>query len=210
MQTVEAVRMAGSDALALVGDLREAGWLERLDRAAPAVDIVVHNAAAFATYAPLEQVPEQQIVMLLDVIVRVPLSISAHVVAGMKQRGFGRIVSIGTIAATHGAHGQVAYAAAKSALYGFTRSLAAESARYGVTCNLVEPGLITTERIAESVAPQFQRGILRNTALERPGRPEDIAAAVAFLCSPRAANITGAVLPSTGGFGLGLYARDLD
>lgn len=209
VETVDAVRALGGDALALVGDIRDADWLARLDRAAPIVDVLVHNAAAFAGYAPLERVDAAQIDAVIDVILRAPLRLTAHVLPGMKMRAYGRIVSIGTIAASHGADGQVAYAAAKSALIGMTKSLAAETAEHGITCNVVEPGLIATERISESVAPEFQRRILANTALARAGEPHEVAALVGFLCTARAGYITGAVLPASGGFGVGLYARDI-
>lgn len=206
--TCEAVRARGAQCVALIGDLREPRWLQRLDEAAPQVDVLVHNAAAFAPYAPLERVEPARIDEVVDVIVRAPLSITAHLLPAMKSRGFGRIVSIGTIAASHGADGQVAYSTAKAALVGLTKSLAAETARYGVTANLVEPGLIATERIAEAVEPRFQRRLLANVALGRAGSSEDVAHLVAFLCSPRAAYITGTVLSVSGGFGVGLYARE--
>lgn len=207
-ETLEHLRARRVDALALAGDLRERAFLERLARSVPAVDVLVHNAAAFAPYAPLERVDDAEFERVLDVNLRAPLQLTSALIAGMKQRGFGRIVALGTIAASHGADGQVAYSTAKAGLTGFIKSLAAESADHGVTANVVEPGLISTERIAENVEPVYQRRILANTAIARAGTPEEVAALVAFLCTPSAAYITGAVLPVSGGFGVGLYARE--
>ena len=207
-ETVELLRARKVDALALAGDLREPAFLERLAHSVPAVDVLLHNAAAFAPYAPLERVDDAEFERVLDVNLRAPLQLTSALIAGMKQRGFGRIVALGTIAASHGADGQVAYSTAKAGLTGFIKSLAAESADHGVTANVVEPGLISTERIAENVEPIYQRRILANTAIARAGTPEEVAALVAFLCTPSAAYITGAVLPVSGGFGVGLYARE--
>ena len=76
----------------------------------------------------------------------VPILLARHVLPGMKERGFGRILNIGSVAGGLGASGQVAYSTAKAGLEGLTRSIAAECGRRGVTCNLIEPGLIASER----------------------------------------------------------------
>ncbi len=198
-----AMGLAGS--VPLVCDITREDAPERLARAAPEVDVLVQNAAAFATYANLEDVPGEQIDTVIATNLRAPLRLLAAVLPGMKARGFGRIVHVGSIAAETGAIGQVVYTATKSALIGLTRSVAAECARHGVTCNLIEPGLIDTERIAEAVAGHWQARLLANNATGRPGRAEEVADLVRFLCSPAAAYINGATLPISGGQNLGLY-----
>jgi len=123
----------------------------------------------------------------------------------MKARGFGRVVNVGSIAATTGAARQVAYATAKSALEGFTRSVALEGAALGVTCNLIHPGLVRTERTESAIAPEILRALVANTPVRRTGTTAEIAAVVRFLCSPAAGFVTGACIPVSGGLELGLF-----
>jgi len=117
----------------------------------------------------------------------------------------GAIVNISSITATHSAPGRTAYASAKAALHGLVRSLALETARDGITVNLVEPGLVLTERVLEAIPESTRAALVASTPMGRPARAEEVAAAVGFLASERASYVTGATLPVTGGLGLGLF-----
>lgn len=203
------VEAAGGTAVAHVADLTDPALFDALDEVAPAVDVLVNNAACFATYGPVEDVPEAEIARVLDVDLCAALRLVRHVLPGMKARGFGRILHIGSVAGSLGGAGQVAYSTAKAGLRGLTVSVAVECARRGVTSNLLELGLVTTERTSAAIDPAILRALVRNTPVGRPGTPEEVAHAVRFLASPRASYITGAVLPVSGGLGLGLYPEQL-
>jgi acetoacetyl-CoA reductase len=117
----------------------------------------------------------------------------------MAERGWGRIINISSINGCRGAVGQTNYAAAKAGILGFTRSLALELARKGVTVNAVSPGYIAT-RMTQSVPRDIMDGqILPQIPVGRLGRPEEVAALVAFLASDEAAFITGANIAVNGG-----------
>lgn len=195
---------AGAGALVLAEDITRDGFLTVLEPLASTLDVVVHNATAFPGLAALEDVPGSEIDLVLHVVVRAPMRITARLLPGMKSRGFGRIVFIGSVAAAAGVASQAPYAAAKSALRGLVKSLALEGAAHGVTCNLVEPGVVLTERVLARLPEERRRALLADTPMGRAGTPEEIAAVVGFLASPRASYVTGACVPVAGGLGLGL------
>ncbi|WP_022682990.1 acetoacetyl-CoA reductase [Sphingobium bisphenolivorans] len=117
---------------------------------------------------------------------------------GMRERGWGRIVNIGSINGQAGQYGQVNYAAAKSGIHGFTKALAQEGAKYGVTVNAIAPGYIDTDMVA-AVPPPVLEKIVAKIPVGRLGQAEEIARGVAFLCGEEAGFVTGSTLSINGG-----------
>ncbi len=117
---------------------------------------------------------------------------------GMRERGWGRIVNIGSINGQAGQYGQVNYAAAKSGIHGFTKALAQEGAKFGVTVNAIAPGYIDTDMVAAVPAPVLEK-IVGKIPVGRLGMAEEIARGVAFLTSENGGFMTGSTMSINGG-----------
>jgi acetoacetyl-CoA reductase len=117
---------------------------------------------------------------------------------GMRERGWGRIINIGSVNGQAGQYGQVNYAAAKSGIHGFTKALAQEGAKFGVTVNAIAPGYIDTDMVAAVPAPVLEK-IVAKIPVGRLGQAEEIARGVVFLTSDNAAFITGSTMSINGG-----------
>lgn len=117
---------------------------------------------------------------------------------GMRDRGWGRIINIGSINGQAGQYGQVNYAAAKSGIHGFTKALAQEGAKFGVTVNAIAPGYIDTDMVAAVPANVLEK-IVAKIPVGRLGHAEEIARGVAFLASEDAGFVTGSTLSINGG-----------
>jgi len=117
---------------------------------------------------------------------------------GMRERGWGRIVNIGSINGQGGQYGQVNYAAAKSGIHGFTKALAQEGAKAGITVNALAPGYTDTDMVAAVPADVLEK-IVAKVPVGRLGSADEIARGVAFLCSEDAGFITGSTLSINGG-----------
>ena len=187
---------AGSTALAFDVADRAATWaaLEPLVEDEP-IHIVVNNAGVHDDAAFPAMRPEQW-----DRVLAVSLdgfyNVTRPLVMPMVRARWGRIVSLTSVAADLGNRGQVNYAAAKGGLAAASRSLARELGPRGVTVNCVSPGLIDTPMSAGAFEPA---AIERMVPLQRMGRPEEVAAVVAYLASDAAGYMTGQVIPVNGG-----------
>jgi NAD(P)-dependent dehydrogenase (short-subunit alcohol dehydrogenase family) len=131
-----------------------------------------------------------------------PFHLAQAVLPSMAERGFGRIVNVGSVTAAMGSPVEVAYGAAKSGLVGMTRSLARAVARKGVTVNLVIPGVFDTD-MTRSMRQEAQDAIAAMIPLGRRGLPAELAHAVLFLLDDRASYVTGSVVTVDGGLSMG-------
>ncbi|MDD9377566.1 3-oxoacyl-ACP reductase FabG [Streptomyces sp. ZAF1911] len=130
------------------------------------------------------------------------VAVTKEVLPDMLKARWGRIVLVASVSAMSGAPGQTNYAASKAGLIGFGRSLSREVGRRKVTVNVVTPGLIETDMVKDVTGPRREH-LLSQTSLFRAGEPEEVAGVVKFLASDEASYVTSAVVPVTGGLGVG-------
>lgn len=171
--------------------------LGQVEQALGPVDILVNNAGITCDDMLHRMSPEQW-ARVLDTNLGSVFNMSRHVIVGMRQREFGRIINISSINGEKGQVGQSNYAAAKAGILGFTRALALESARKNITVNAIAPGYCDTAMVAV-VAPEVLRTIVAAIPVGRLGTPADIGRMVAFLADEQAGFITGATFDVNGG-----------
>jgi 3-oxoacyl-[acyl-carrier protein] reductase len=204
-QTVEEIRALGRRALAVKCDVTQREQVEQaVDRAVEelgAVDILVGNAATLDHVARFEQQSAELWERDLRVNLTGVFNCAQAVWPAMVERGWGRIVTMASVAGTLGGFGQASYATTKAGVLGLTRTLALEGARHGVTANAIVAGVIGTEAFGFG-NPEMNERMVRRTALRRAGEPQEVANVVAFLCSDLATYITGAAIEVTGGIEL--------
>ena len=162
------------------------------------VDICVNNAGIIYTLGQLKDMQDSDWDFNLQVNLTGTYNVTKAVFSGMRERKWGRIICMASIAGLMGGFGQTAYSTGKMGLVGFAKSVALEGARYNITSNVIAPGIIGPNA---NLSPMYER-MVKRVALQAEGQPEDVASAITFLCSERARYITGAVLTVTGGMDL--------
>jgi 3-oxoacyl-[acyl-carrier protein] reductase len=207
-ETVRDIEAMGRRALAVRCDVTNR---EEVDAAVArtveelgSVDILVNNAGTLDHAAQFQHQSPELWERDLRVNLTGAFNCAQAVWPHMRARGWGRIVNMASVAGTLGGFGQASYSTTKAGLLGLTRTLAMEGARHGITCNAIVPGVIGTEAFNMANAEMNER-IVNRTALKRPGKPEEIANAIAFLCSDLASYITGVELNVSGGVELFVF-----
>jgi 3-oxoacyl-[acyl-carrier protein] reductase len=206
--TADEIRGMGRRSVSLRCDVTDrdqvAATVARVMEELGSVDILVNNAATLDHVGQFhDQRPE-----LWERDLRVNLTgafnCAQAVWPHMKEREWGRIVNMASVSGTLGGFGQASYSTTKSGILGLTKTLAMEGGRHGITCNAIVPGIIGTEAFHMANAAMNER-IANRTVFKRPGEPQDVANAIAFLCSDLAAYITGVELNVSGGVELFVF-----
>jgi acetoacetyl-CoA reductase len=174
----------------------EAG-VKRIEQELGPVEILVNNAGITRDSVLHKMTPEQWGQVIATNLTSC-FNMCRLVIEGMRERGFGRIVNIGSINGQAGQYGQVNYAAAKSGIHGFTKALAQEGAARGVTVNAIAPGYIDTDMV-RAVPQNVLDKIVARIPVGRLGHAEEIARGVLFLVSDQGGFITGSTMSMNGG-----------
>ncbi|CAI8038275.1 Acetoacetyl-CoA reductase [Geodia barretti] len=161
------------------------------------VDVLVNNAG-ITRDRTLHSMDFEQWNSVLQTNLSSCFNMSRCVIEGMRERGFGRIVNIGSVNGQAGQYGQVNYSASKSGIHGFTKALAKEGAGKGITVNAIAPGYVDTDMV-RAVPEKVLEKIILTIPVRRLGRAEDIARGVMFLVDENASFITGSTIDINGG-----------
>ncbi len=171
--------------------------VREIEAEAGPVEVLVNNAG-ITRDGTMHRMDHDKWQAVIDTNLGSCFNMSRAVIDGMRNRGFGRIVNIGSINGQAGQYGQVNYAAAKSGIHGFTKALAQEGAAKGITVNAIAPGYINTDMV-RAVPENVLEKIIAKIPVGRLGEADEIARAVLFLVADNAGFITGSTLSINGG-----------
>jgi acetoacetyl-CoA reductase len=199
---LEAMRGAGfGDAAVAFGDVGDfdamAAMVKTIEEKIGLIDILV-NCAGITRDSQFRKMTKQQWDAVINVNLNSAFNVTRHVIDGMIERGWGRVINISSVNGSKGQFGQTNYSAAKAGLHGFTKALAQEVIRYGVTVNSVSPGYVGTDLVM-AIREDVREKIIDQIPAGRLAMPEEIGAMVAYLASDKAAFITGANMAVNGG-----------
>ncbi|NMI00190.1 SDR family NAD(P)-dependent oxidoreductase [Pseudonocardia acidicola] len=196
-----------NEPLVITADLAQDDAAERvageITAAWGGTDILVNNAG-LSRPAPAVELAAADWDAILTLNLRSVFTLTRALAAGMLERGYGRVVNIGSVLGLLGEAWAAPYAASKAGLNGLTRSLAVEWAAHGVTVNTICPGWVDTEMVADLRRdPRFDKRVLRRVAARRWGVPSDMDGALLLLASPGASYLTGQTVVVDGGLSAG-------
>jgi 3-oxoacyl-[acyl-carrier protein] reductase len=180
-------------------DVSDGAAVATMIKAIGRVDILINNAGAVRDKLLLRMTEDDWNDIIATDLTAAFHTTKAVLAGGMLRNRWGRIVNMSSVVGITGNPGQANYAAAKAGLIGFTKAIAKEVGSRGITVNAVAPGYVRTELTGNSLTDEMVAELVKFTPLQREGTPEDIAAAVAFLCSPGAGFITAHTLVVDGG-----------
>jgi 3-oxoacyl-[acyl-carrier protein] reductase len=203
-QVVSFINKGGGSAVAIQADVSQREQVRRLvieteEKLGP-IGILVNNAG-ITRDGLLLRLKKEDWAQVLATNLDGPFHCIQEALKGMVRRRCGRIINITSVVGIHGNAGQTNYAAAKAGIIGLTKSLAKEVAKRNLTVNAVAPGFIATD-MTESLPERIQDVYLKKVPLGSFGKPQQVAAAVVFLCSQEASYITGQVLAVDGGLSM--------
>jgi acetoacetyl-CoA reductase len=200
-QAMAAAGYGAASALAFgdVADFEAMGRMAReIETKHGPVEVLVNCAGITRDSTFRKMTPEQWRAVISTNLDSV-FNVTRHVIDGMVERGWGRIINISSVNGQKGAFGQTNYSAAKAGMHGFTKALALEVARKGVTVNTISPGYIGTKMVMAIPKEVLDSKIVPQIPMGRLGKPEEVAGLVAYLSSDEAAFVTGANIAINGG-----------
>ena len=203
---VEEIKAAGGEAFFRKADVTSGAELDGLVRDTldryGRIDILVNNAGVGGSLANMDQITEEEWDKVLATNLTAPFNIMKRVIPVMEKAGGGTIVNVASMASTGAGRGGIAYTSAKHGLLGLTRQISLDHGHAGIRINAVLPGPIDTQMIARVLAmPQHPLNMkIKMSPAGRPGQPEEVAKAIAFLASDDSSYIQGAALAVDGGY----------